>query len=72
LGNLIIGIFTARSFLLPPAYLQMLKARYKSPASAQYHRAVWAQVGVRVMPWVNRAPQVVQKVVNGLQHWFNM
>jgi Transmembrane protein 33/Nucleoporin POM33 len=72
LGNLIINAFYTRALLLPPAYLQMLKSRYKSPASSVYHRAVWAAVGERAMPWIRRAPQLVQRTISGLQHWFTM
>lgn len=70
LGQVILGVFFTRAFLLPLAYVHMLKARYHSPASAVYHHAVWAVVGSKVMPVVQRAPRPVVRAVVAVQKWF--
>jgi hypothetical protein len=62
--------FTQRAILFPFVYANMLRSRYKSPASARYHQAVWKVISDRAQPVMKMMPAPVHSVINWVVRWF--
>ncbi|KAL3526680.1 hypothetical protein ACH5RR_011336 [Cinchona calisaya] len=51
-------------------YWQLLKLMYQAPATANYHRSVWAKIGRAVNPLIHRYAPFLNTPISAIQRWW--
>ncbi|CAA7408527.1 unnamed protein product [Spirodela intermedia] len=59
-----------RSILQTFIYWQLLKLMYHAPATASYHRVVWAKIGRFSNPYISRYAPFLTTPISALQRWW--
>ncbi|XP_059645325.1 uncharacterized protein LOC132286912 isoform X1 [Cornus florida] len=68
---LIISLFTwQRNIIQTFMYWQLLKLMFHGPATAGYHRSVWAKIGRTINPLLHRYVPFLNTPISAIQRWW--